>query len=56
MREKTAWDRLREQFKPDGKGRFKSVDAMKIATQIDQERVQLIKELRELKDRFGVAW
>lgn len=45
MTDKTAWDRLREQFKPDGKGRFKTVDAMKIAVQIDNERIQLTKQV-----------
>jgi hypothetical protein len=44
MKEKTAWDRLREQFTPDEKGRFKTRDAMKIAEQIDKERIQLSKK------------
>jgi len=54
MIEQTAWDRLRAQFKPDGKGRYKTVDAMKIATQIDKERIQLKEELMQLQKRFGV--
>ena len=41
MIEKTPWDRLKEQFKPDGKCRFKTTDAMKVAVQIDNERIQL---------------
>jgi hypothetical protein len=41
MKQITPWDRLRQQFKPDGKGRFKTTDAMKIAVQIDNERIQL---------------
>lgn len=45
MTDKTAWDRLREQFKPDAKGRFKTSDAMKIAVQIDDERIQLKKQV-----------
>mgnify|MGYP003351258979 CR=1 FL=1 len=42
-----AWDLLREQFKPDGKGRFKTVDAMKIAKQLEQEinRLQQYEKL-----------
>ena len=54
MNEQTAWDRLKSQFKPDGKGRFKTVDAMKIAVQIDNERIQLIEELKQIKKQFGV--
>ena len=54
MNKQTAWDRLKSQFKPDGKGRFKTVDAMKIAVQIDNERIQLIEELKQLKKQFGV--
>ena len=54
MNEQTAWDRLKSQFKPDGKGRFKTVDAMKIAVQIDNERIQLIEELKQLKKQCGV--
>jgi DNA-directed RNA polymerase alpha subunit len=49
MKEQTAWGRLRAQFKPDSKGRFKTLDAMKIAVEIDNERLALIKELDELK-------
>jgi hypothetical protein len=47
--EPTAWDRLRSQFKPDGKGRYKTIDAMKVAEQINQERIQLKNELNYLK-------
>jgi hypothetical protein len=54
MIQQTAWDRLRSQFKPDSKGRFKTVDAMKIAVQIDNERVRLAEELKQLKKQFGV--
>ena len=49
MKEQTAWDRLRSQFKPDSKGRFKTLDAMKIAVEIDNERLALVKELTEIK-------
>ena len=49
MKEKTPWDRLREQFKPDGKGRFKTVDAMKIAVQIDNERLGLKQQIEAYK-------
>ena len=48
MKNTTPWDRLREQFKPDGKGRFKTTDAMKIAVQIDDERIQLEKTIARL--------
>ena len=34
---KKAWDLLREQFKPDGKGRYKTTDAMKVAKQLEEE-------------------
>lgn len=50
MKELTAWDRLRSQFRPDGKGRYKTVDAMKIADQIDNERLQLKEEVKILKN------
>jgi hypothetical protein len=49
VKEISAWDRLRSQFKPDGKGRFKTTDAMKIAVQIDNERIQLIKTVKNLE-------
>ena len=44
-----AWDLLREQFKPDGKGRYKTLDAMKIAKQLAEEvnRLQEFKKLVE---------
>jgi hypothetical protein len=48
MIDKTPWDRLKEQFKPDSKGRFKTTDAMKIAVQIDNERIQLEKKVQGL--------
>jgi len=54
-KEPTAWDRLRSQYKPDSKGRYKTVDAMKIAVQIDNERVRLIEELKQLKKQFGIS-
>jgi DNA-directed RNA polymerase alpha subunit len=54
IQEPTAWDRLQKQFKPDGKGRYKTVDAMKIATQIDNERLQLLEELKQIKKHFEV--
>jgi hypothetical protein len=42
-----AWDMLREQFKPDGKGRFKTTDAMLVAKQLEKEveRLQKYEEL-----------
>jgi len=52
-KEPTPWDRLRAQFKPDGKGRFKTVDAMAVAKQIDNERRLLAEELAKLKNRQG---
>ena len=54
MNEPTPWDRLRLQFKPDSKGRFKTLDAIEIAKQIDKERIQLKTELEQLKKQFGV--
>jgi len=54
MNEPTPWDRLRAQFKPDSKGRFKTLDAMEIAKQIDKERIQLAQELEQLKKHLGV--
>lgn len=48
MIQKTPWARLKEQFKPDGKGRFKTTDAMKVAVQIDNERIQLEKRVKQL--------
>jgi hypothetical protein len=38
------WDMLKEQFKPDGKGRYKTLDAMKVATQLD-DRLQKYRDL-----------
>lgn len=43
-----AWDMLREQFKPDRKGRFKTLHAMSIAKQLANENEQLQKRLRIL--------
>ena len=42
-----AWDLLREQFKPDGKGRYKTTDAMKVAKQLEKEveRLQRYEKL-----------
>ena len=48
MNDKTPWDRLHEQFKPDSKGRFKTTDAMKVAVQIDNERIELERKVRWL--------
>ena len=38
-----AWNMLRSQFKPDGKGRFKTTDAMTIAKQLVEENDALHK-------------
>ena len=42
-----AWDLLRTQFKPDGKGRYKTMDAMKVAKQLEEEveRLQRYEKL-----------
>lgn len=48
-KEKSVWDRLREQCKPDGKGRFKTMDVIEVAKQIDQERLMLKAEIEILK-------
>jgi hypothetical protein len=53
MKEKTAWDRLRAQFKPDEKGKFKTTDAIKIAEQIDKERIQLSKKVHQLNQEIA---
>jgi hypothetical protein len=50
--QKTPWDRLKDQFKPDGKGRFKTLDAMKIATQIDKERLAAEQKIRTLEQEL----
>ena len=42
-----AWDLLREQFRPDGKGRYKTVDAMKVAKQLEEE-VERLKKYEKL--------
>jgi hypothetical protein len=51
-KDKTAWDRLRDQFKPDSKGRFKTADAMKIAQQIDNERKVLELQLKTARQEL----
>jgi hypothetical protein len=38
-----AWDLLRSQFKPDGKGRYKTTDAMLVAKQLEKEVERLQK-------------
>ena len=40
-----AWDMLREQFEPDGKGRYKTIDAMAIAKQLAEENEKLQADL-----------
>ena len=40
-----AWVMLREQFKPDSKGRFKTLDAMSIAKQLAEENEKLQADL-----------
>ena len=42
-----AWDLLRSQFKPDGKGRYKTVDAMRVAKQLEEE-VDRLKKYEKL--------
>jgi len=46
----SVWDRLHGQFKPDGKGRFKTVHAVAIAKQIDEERQILMARVKNLED------
>lgn len=48
-----AWDMLREKYKPDGKGRYKTVDAMKVATYFEQECSRLRLELEQSEKRFS---
>ena len=38
-----AWNMLREQFRPDDKGRFKTVEAMEVAKQLAEENEGLRK-------------
>ena len=38
-----TWDMLRSGFKPDGKGRFKTTDAMKVASRLAEENEDLRK-------------
>jgi hypothetical protein len=45
-----AWDMLREQFKPDAKGRFKTLDAMSIAKQLAEEVEKLQNDLDLIYD------
>lgn len=42
-----AWSLLQEQFTPDGKGRYKTLDAMKVAKQLEEEieRLQRYEKL-----------
>ena len=42
-----AWDLLREQFVPDGKGRYKTVHAMKVAKHLEEE-VERLKKYEKL--------
>lgn len=45
-----AWNMLREQFKPDSKGRFKTIDAMSIAKQLAEENEKLQADVKLLSD------
>lgn len=38
-----VWNMLRSKFKPDGKGRFKTLDAMKVADLLAEENEALHK-------------
>ena len=40
-----VWVMLREQFKPDSKGRFKTLDAISIAKQLAEENEKLQADL-----------
>lgn len=44
-----AWDLLRNNYKADGKGRYKTVDAMKVAKQLE-------REIERLKKYEGMVW
>jgi len=46
----SVWDRLHGQFKPDNKGRFKTVHAIAIAKQIDEERQILMARVKNLEE------
>ena len=50
-----AWDLLRSQFKPDGKGRYKTVDAMKVAEQLEEEVNRLSSSLTEAKKLLKIV-
>ena len=45
-----AWDMLRAQFRPDGKGRFKTADVMQIAKQLAEELEVVEKIIRQKED------
>lgn len=42
-----AWKILRQNFKSDGKGRFKTVDAMKVAKMFEDENERLKYVLKQ---------
>jgi hypothetical protein len=48
-----AWDMLRSQFKPDGKGRFKTTQAMHVAKQLAEENEILRKTLDDYARKIG---
>jgi hypothetical protein len=47
-----AWDMLRSQFKPDGKGRFKTLQAMHVAKQLAEENEILRNIIRDYERQF----
>jgi hypothetical protein len=47
-----AWDMLRQNYKPDGKGRYNTVDAMKVASQLADEVERLKIELEACKKKL----
>lgn len=49
-----AWDYLRENFKPDGKGRYKTSDAMKVAEKFAADKQILSLEIQILRERLNL--
>lgn len=49
-----AWDYLRENYKPDGKGRYKTSDAMLVAEKFAAENQLLLLEVQILRERLNL--
>lgn len=47
---RTVWGRLKDECIPDKKGRYKTIDVIKVAEQIDKERRQALALLKAYKE------